>query len=113
MRVELGSGQWADLRERLMYQQAKPIRVIDALRKGGDPAALADLDMALVKGYVEAWNVLDLQGNAVPLDTPEQAPDDAIQTIALAALGLWNGAQKVPKAGAKRSTMPPRELRSA
>jgi hypothetical protein len=114
VRLDLGDGQWADLRERLTYAQAKPIRVVWALvDKGGDAASWADLDMALIVGYVSAWNVLDLQGNAVPLDTPEAAPDDLIQKIALEAVKVWKGTAGVPKAGKKRLPLPPQALRSA
>lgn len=114
MRLDLGEGQYAELRERLLYGQAQPIRLVFAkIEKGGEAAAWADLDLALVRGYVAAWHVLDLEGNAVPLDRPELAPDGLIQAIALAALDLWKGAQVIPKAGKRRLHSSPRELRSA
>lgn len=114
MRLDLGNGQWAELRDRLLYHQAQPIRVVFALiEKGGNAAALADLDLALVRGYVEQWHVLDLDGNAVPLTDPQLAPDGTIQAIALAALDLWKGAQVIPKAGKKHSRTLPRVVQSA
>ena len=67
----------------------------------------------LVSSYVEAWNVLDLDGNAVPLNTPELAPDDAIQAISLAAIDLWKGTVGIPKGGRKPSPSQQRGLRSA
>ena len=112
MRLELGDGQWADLRERLTYGQAQPIRQVLA-RADQDREALADLDLILVAGYVSAWHVLDLDGNAVPLDHPELAPDDVIQAIALKAIDLWKGTAGIPKAGTKRSRNTPPALRSA
>lgn len=95
-RLDLPGGQHADLRERLIYSQAQPVRVVMAERR------LADLDIALVRAYVQAWSVLDPDGNAVPLDTPEAAPDDVVQAIAVEAMRLWNGAA-LPKAGPGRS----------
>jgi hypothetical protein len=110
MRLELPGGQHAILRDRLMYEQARGVRVamvaIDV-----DKAALPDLDIALVRAYVESWNVLDIDGNAVPLDTPEAAPDDIIQTIAIAALNAWKGTV-TPKAGRGRSSSTLRAVRS-
>jgi hypothetical protein len=67
-----------------------------------DKSALVDLDLTLVGAYVSAWNVLDLEGNAVPLDAPQNAPDDVIQAIALACLELWKTAQ-LRNAGPGRS----------
>lgn len=95
MRLELRDGQWADLRERLTYEQAKGVRVASLAIKS-DRTALADFDLALVRAYVSAWHVIGITGEAVPLDTPETAPDDIIQPIATAALDIWNG-QPDPK----------------
>jgi hypothetical protein len=112
MRVPLQGGQHAELRDRLTYGQARIVRAamvaIDI-----DKAALPDLDLALVCAYVSSWNVLDLDGNAVGLDTPELAPDDMIQAIALAALAKWKGTAGIPKAGSGSSltTLPAQRSR--
>lgn len=114
MRIDLPNGQWADLRERLTYGEAKPVRACYALiEKGGKAEAWADLDMELVTAYVTGWNVLDPDGNAVPLDAMESAPDDIVQTIAVAALKLWQKTNSLPKAGKRRSPSSLREVRSA
>lgn len=90
MRLELGSGQWAELRERLSYGSAREVRLA-LLTAEEDRLAMADTDMALVVAYVSAWNVLSITGEAVPLDRPADAPDDVVQAIAIASLRLWNG----------------------
>jgi hypothetical protein len=104
VRLDLPGGGWADLRERLLYAQARPVREVMA-RAATDKAALVDLDMALVRAYVEAWEVMDPQGRPVSLDAPETAPDDVIQEISMAALPLWNG-KPDPKGGPRRSPTP-------
>lgn len=100
-RLPLEGGQWADLRERLTYEQGRAVRVA-LLAIEADRAATVDLDLTLIKSYVASWNVLDLDGNAVGLDTPEQAPDDTIQTISIAAINAWKG-RADPNAIAARS----------
>ena len=90
MRVELAEGQYADLRDRLTYGQARDIRAA-FLRIKEDPSAAADIDLALVRGYVSEWHVLSLSGEAVPSASPDLAPDDVIQTISLAAIAIWQG----------------------
>ena len=95
MRVDLPDGQWADLRERLSYAQARDVRRA-SLAIRADAEALADFDIALVRAYVSAWHVLGIDGTAVAVDNPEQAPDDIIQPLAARALEVWN-AQPDPK----------------
>lgn len=99
MKLDLGDGQHAELRDQLTYGQARPVREVFArIERGGEAAAMAELDLALVRAFTESWHVLDFAGNAVGLDTPDLAPDSAIQAIALAALDLWRGGT-VPKGG--------------
>ena len=93
MNVSLEGGQSATLRERLTYAQARMVRAAYYALEG-NPMAQADLDLAMVKAYVSGWNVLDLDGKAVSLDTPELAPDEVIQAIFHAAADLF-GLQKV------------------
>ena len=88
MKLELGGGQWADLRDRLTYGQGRDVRVaLDVART----STIVDLDIALVRAYVASWNVLDIDGSAVAVDTPELAPDDVIQAIARQCMDTWNG----------------------
>lgn len=98
MRLELADGQWAELRERLTYAQAREIRAT-LLAVDEDHARLADLDLGLVRAYVSSWHVLDLEANAVALDQPQSAPDDVIQAIAVEAMRRWQESAAVPKAG--------------
>ena len=91
MRLELPDGQWADLRERLTYAQARDVRRA-SLSIRGDDLAMADFDLVLVRAYVSGWHVLGIDGAAVPLEGMESAPDDVIQVISSKALDLLNGA---------------------
>lgn len=113
MKVELANGQEATLRERLTYGQAHGVRVA-FFQMEANAAAKADLDLALVKAYVSAWNVLDPDGKAVSLDTPEQAPDDVIQALAQQAGDLFGSSGDIlPKAGDGSSpNTPPEQLSS-
>jgi hypothetical protein len=95
--LPLPGGQSATLRDRLLYGQARSVRAA-LVAMENDPAAAVDLDMALVRAYVESWHVMGLDGAAVPLDTPELAPDDVVQAIAVEAIGIWRAAV-LPKAG--------------
>lgn len=90
-RVDLPNGQWAELRERLTYAQAREVRRA-LLATNEDPLAFADFDLAVVRAYVTSWHVLDIAtGTSVGLDTPEAAPDDVLQPISRAAIQVWNG----------------------
>ena len=101
MNVPLQGGQSATLRERLTYAQGRDLRAaFIAVNK--DQLAFADLPLACVRAYVSAWNVLDLDGNAVPLDQPELAPWDVIEALGDAIMPLWTGAT-LPKAGTATS----------
>jgi len=99
MRLPLTGGMEATLRDRLTYGQARDLRVA-FLQAKDDPAAAADLPLALMRAYVSAWTVLDFDGHAVSVDTPEDAPDDVLIEISAAAIDLWNGtSRELPKAG--------------
>lgn len=95
MRLDFRDGQWAELRERLTYAQARDVRRA-SLAIRSDTQALADFDIALVRAYVSAWEVRGIDGVAVQLEWPEFAPDDIIQSISARALEVWNG-QPDPK----------------
>ena len=111
MIVPLQGGQSATLRERLTYAQGRDLRAA-FIEVNKDQSAFADLPLACVKAYVSHWNVLDLDGNAVPLDQPELAPWDTIEAIADAIMPIWNGSG-VPKAGTAPSPTSSRARRSA
>ena len=108
MNLDIGSGQSVTLRDRLTYGQARGVRMA-YYQTETDALAKADLDIALVKAFVSSWNVLDVDGKAVPLDQPEQAPDDVIQAIVEVAAELFANA-KLPKAGGDSSPTTPPEL---
>lgn len=102
MILPLKGGQSATLRERLTYAQGRAVRVA-FIEVTKDPAAYADLPMALVRAYVSSWNVLDVDGRAVPLDQPELAPWDTIEAIGEAIMPLWKQGDGLPKAPNGRS----------
>lgn len=89
-RIDLPDGQWAQLRERPTHAQLNVLR--RALLRAGDEAeAGADVALAYVSAYVEAWEVKDLAGNQVPLDTAATAPDDIVSAIAGECKERWLG----------------------
>ena len=113
MRLELGNGQWAELRERLTYGQAQPLRSAMGATKQ-DWAHSDELTDAFLVAYVESWHVLDLNGNPVTFEDRAQASDTVIQDVVLKAAELWKGMKMpVPKAGSARSRSSQRALRSA
>jgi hypothetical protein len=101
VRIELPRDGWAELRERLTYGQARDIR--RAFMAGNaDPEKLVDIDIAMVRAYVQAWSL------SVSPETPELADDDVVQAVFQAALGLFNG-KPDPKDGSTTSTSTPEE----
>lgn len=110
MKLTLPDGQWADLRDRLTYAQGRSVRLALLASKDGAPG-MADLDLALIRAYVAAWSVRDLEGADVPLERPDQAPDDIVQTLANAAMDAWKGRLDVGKAMAAASQSSLRAVR--
>lgn len=99
MIVPLPEGQSATLRDSLTYAQARDVRVA-YLQARTDPVAQADVDMALVRAFLESWTL------STPATTPEDAPDTIVQVIAQQAAELYVNAYKdrgAPKAGAGTS----------
>lgn len=91
MRLELPDGQWAELRERISHGSDKRIKL--AHRRGrDDDAAALEIDDILVREFVTAWHVLDIDGTPVPLadaDATDRAREDVIDTIALRAAEMY------------------------
>lgn len=106
MRLPLKDGQWAELRDRLTYAQGRSVRLALLASRDGAPG-LADLDLALIRAYVSAWDVRDLDGQPVPLDRPELAPDDVVQDVSLKCMDAWKGRLDVPKATGEISPSTP------
>lgn len=94
MRLELRDGQWAELRERISHGADKRIKI--ANRKGRDDDASAlEIDDVLIREYVTAWHVLDIDGAAIPLTDPDatdRLPEDISDAIAIAAAEHYSGA---------------------
>jgi hypothetical protein len=88
MRLDLPDGSWAELRERPTHGQVTLVRKA-LLRAGDEIEAAADVAVAYVQAYVSAWSVKNGEGNEIPLDQPESAPDDVVQAIAEAAKTLY------------------------
>jgi hypothetical protein len=110
MRVELPDGQWAELREgRLSYEQAGPLHRM-FIAAAANIVDIADLPILLVRAFVTAWDVLDDDGHAVPLETPEKAPYATITAIGVPAAKLWK-AQASPKATKRTSPSTLRAVR--
>lgn len=94
MRLELRDGQWADLRERISHGADKRIKIANRKGKTDDAAAL-EIDDVLIREYVTAWNVLDVNGSAIALDdadATDRLPEDISDAIAVAAATLYAGA---------------------
>lgn len=106
-RLELPAGQWAELRDRLTYAQARELRLA-YFHAQADPMAQADYDLTVVRVFVTSWHVQDFEGHPLALEQPELAPDAVIQAIFAAGVELVPGAMGVPKAGGETSpTSPP------
>lgn len=94
MRLELRDGQWAELRERISHGADKRIKL--ANRKGrDDDAAALEIDDVLIREFVTAWNVLDIDGSAIPLDAPDatdRLAEDVSDAIAIQAAEIYTGA---------------------
>lgn len=112
MIVPLSGGRTATLRDRLKYEQGRAVRAA-ILAVDKDPAALIDLDMALVHAYLQAWDVLDDSGDPIPIGEPEKAYDDVIQDVANAAMRIWKGRVSPKGRGRAPSPITPQALRSA
>lgn len=88
MRVELRDGQWADLRERIRHDAHKRIKV--AIRKAtDDDAAAVDLDDVVIREFVVAWDIRDLDGQPIPVtdaDALDRLPSDIADVLLTEAL---------------------------
>jgi len=94
MRVDLRDGQWAELRERISHGADKRIRLMRH-RGSTDPDALLETGDLLIREFVTAWHVLDVDGSAIPLgdaDATDRLPEDIADVIIDAAAELYNGA---------------------
>lgn len=94
MRIDLRDGQWADLRDRITHGQDKVI--LKAHRRGAaNPDEQVDFETILVRQFVRSWNVLDPDGQAIPLDDGDaidRAPEDIVDELFKAAVTAWTGA---------------------
>jgi hypothetical protein len=87
VKVDLGTGQSAELRPTLNYAAARDVRRA-SLAAETDRMALADFDMVLVRAYLVS----------ATLGIDDSTDDAIVQKLAAAALSLWNG-KLDPKAG--------------
>ena len=90
MRVDLPGGAWAELRERPTHGQVNLVRRA-LLLAGVQAEEAAGVAAAYVQCYVSAWSVKNTEGNEVPLERVEDAPDDVVQAMAHAARKLYEG----------------------
>lgn len=92
MRLELRDGQWAELRERISHGADKRIKI--ARRSRDTVAEELEIDDVLVREFVTAWHVLDVDGQAIPLDAADRTdrlPEDISDAIATKAVELYTG----------------------
>jgi hypothetical protein len=85
MRIELRDGQWADVRERVSHGSAK--RIMRSAE--GD---IYDFQTELTRAYATAWNILDEDGAAIPIDAPDavdRMPHDIVRALFKAIRPLW------------------------
>lgn len=105
MRLELRDGQWAVLRERITHAEDKRLKRVYRAGKD-DPEVAFDIDTVLVRVYVTAWEVRDLDGALIPLgdeNAQDRAPDDIINDLSVAAAELWAGVS-IPQAPTPNSS---------
>jgi hypothetical protein len=88
VRVDLPDGSWAELRERPTHGQVNVVRRA-LLRAGVEAEEAATVAQAYVACYVSAWSVKNSEGNEVPLERIEDAPDDVVQAFAAEAKKLY------------------------
>lgn len=82
-RITLPRGQWAEIRERLSHGQAKDLRRA-WIRGRAEPEEKVEVQSAYARAFVRDWNVVDIDGNPIPLTDPgaiDRAPDDVIDAI--------------------------------
>lgn len=82
-RITLPRGQWAEIRERLSHGQAKDLRRA-WIRARAEPEEKVEVQSAYARAFVREWNVVDIEGNPIPLadtDAIDRAPDDVIDSI--------------------------------
>ncbi|HXJ66731.1 MAG TPA: hypothetical protein VNN79_23480 [Actinomycetota bacterium] len=83
MRIELRDGQWADLRDRITHGQDKEIKRA-GVRVEANREALVEWPTVLLRAFIEAWNVKDVDGNPIDLADPDaldRAPSDIIDVL--------------------------------
>jgi hypothetical protein len=94
MRVELRGGQWAELRERIDHGAHKRIKV--GIRKAGDDdVAAVDLDDVVIREFVTAWSIKDINGVVIDLaaaDALDRLPSDIADALVTASLDAYQGA---------------------
>lgn len=104
-RIDLGDGQWADLRPWLTHGEKK--RVQRAwLAVANDLENSPDVDTALVAAYVEAWHVIGRDGQPVPVERIEDAPADALDRLVPILSEKWKGRADPNAIGSSSSSSP-------
>jgi hypothetical protein len=111
MRIELRDGQWAELRERINHGEKKMLmRAVQAGQR--DESLIFDYETVLVRVFLRAWSVKDIDGNPIDLadgDAIERTPADIFDELSDAAERLYleatvpNGSTP-PQSGASSST---------
>jgi len=85
---------WAIVRERINHGADKRIKLAHRLGRD-DIAAKLDVDDVLIREFVSAWHVLDVDGVSIPLDDPDatdRLPEDIADKLSLEAALAYTGA---------------------
>jgi hypothetical protein len=93
MRVELRDGQWAELREHITHAQDKEIRRAQMRSRRDPETAVGDGDTAALRVFVQSWNVLDVNGDPIPITDPDaidRMPADLADIVAVEVDALYH-----------------------
>jgi hypothetical protein len=100
VRLDLPSGQWAELHDSLTHGERKAVqRAFFAASK--DVEESPEMDTALVRAYLAEWNVTGRDGHELAITELDKAPSESVDAIAAAALALWDGRADPNASGGK------------
>lgn len=89
-KLQLNDGQWAELRDWLTHGEEKAVlRTWAAASKNLEEAP--EIDTALVRAYLMAWNVKGRDGRELPVEQIDDAPGNIVATIVEVVTERWAG----------------------
>jgi hypothetical protein len=90
VRVELPGGKWAVLHDSLTHGERKSV-LRAFLASDVDALEGPEVRTALVRAYLESWNVSGRDGHELAVADVDRALESDVAPIFDAALGLWTG----------------------